>query len=109
MWVIRAKGESYYVDHVESTLPWSTKEAPDNTHTKGSLKFKNALLRVNEDNEATLTELTIYDKFRLRNQKLGITRIMFSPNGDEYEVHMNRSNMLNYSTQEATYYVCRKK
>ena len=44
MWVIRAKGESYYVDHVESTLPWSTKEAPDNTHTKGSIKFKECLI-----------------------------------------------------------------
>jgi hypothetical protein len=37
------------------------------------------LLRVDENNEATLTELTIYDKFRLRNQRLGITRIMFQP------------------------------
>jgi len=79
MWVLKFHGETLYVNHVDAQLPWSTKETPDNTHTKGSLKFKNALLRVNENNEATLTELTIYDKFRLRNQKLGITRIMFRP------------------------------
>ncbi len=63
-------------------MPWSTKETPDNSHTKGSLKFKNALLRVDENNEATLTELTLIDKFRLRNQRLGITRIMAPYQGE---------------------------
>ncbi len=76
MWVLKFHGETLYVNHVDCQLPWSTKETPDNSHTKGSIKVKNALLRINDDNEATLTELTIYDKFRLRNQKLGITRIM---------------------------------
>ena len=79
MWVLKFHGETLYVNHVDAQLPWSTKETPDNTHTKGSLKFKNALLRINDDNEATITELTLIDKFRLRNQKLGITRVMFSP------------------------------
>ena len=82
MWVLKFHGETLYVNHVDAQLPWSTKETPDNTHTKGSLKFKNALLRVNEDNEATLTELTMIDKFRLRNQRLGITRIMASYQGE---------------------------
>ena len=79
MWVLKFHGETLYVNHVDCSIPWSTKETPDNSHTKGSIKVKNALLRVSDDNEATLTELTIYDKFRLRNQKLGITRIMFRP------------------------------
>ena len=79
MWVLKFHGETLYVNHVDCQLPWSTKETPDNSHTKGSIKVKNALLRLDEENCATLTELTIYDKFRLRNQKLGITRIMFRP------------------------------
>ena len=79
MWVLKFHGETYYVNHVDAKLPWSTKETPGNSHTKGSLKFKNALLTINELNEATLTELTLFDKIRLRNQKLGITRIMFRP------------------------------
>jgi len=79
MWVLKFHGETLYVNHVECQIPWSTKETPDNNHTKGSIKVKNALLRINDSNEATLTELTIYDKFRLRNQKLGITRIIFQP------------------------------
>jgi len=76
MWVLKFHGETLYVNHVDCQLPWSTKETPDNSHTKGSIKVKNVLLRISDDNEATLTELNIYDKFRLRNQKLGITRIM---------------------------------
>ncbi len=76
MWVLKFHGETLYVNHVDCQLPWSTKETPDNPSTKGSIKVKNALLRISDDNEATLTELTLIDKFRLRNQKLGITRIM---------------------------------
>jgi hypothetical protein len=41
MWVLKVKGESYYVNHVECDAPWSTKETPDNPHTKGSIKIKN--------------------------------------------------------------------
>jgi hypothetical protein len=82
MWVLKFHGETLYVNHVDCQLHWSTKETPGNSHTKGSIKVKNALLRISDSNEATLTELTIYDKFRLRNQKLGITRIMFRPTTD---------------------------
>ena len=77
MWVVKTHGETFYVDHVDANMPWSTKETPDNSHTKGSLKFREALLVIDDNNCATLSELTIYDKFRLRNQKLGITRIIF--------------------------------
>lgn len=45
MWVIKAKGETHYVNHVdvESGIGFSTKETPNNEHTKGSLKFKGKL------------------------------------------------------------------
>ena len=76
MWVIRAKGESYYVDHVESTLPWSTKEAPDNTHTKGAIKFRQCLITIDSENCAKVTRATAADLSRLRNIKRGITRII---------------------------------
>lgn len=57
MWIIKTKGETYYINHLTSTAPWSTKETPDNEHTKGSLKFKNISLEINEQNEATITSL----------------------------------------------------
>lgn len=82
MWVLKFHGETYYVNHVECNVPWSTKETPDNSHTKGSIKVKEVLLKIDEDNNATLSNLTIFDKIRLRNQKLGITRVMFRPHSD---------------------------
>jgi hypothetical protein len=78
MWVIKTHGESFYVNHVSADLPWTTKETPDNTHTKGSIKFKECLLVIDPDNNANISTLSVFDKVRLRNQKLGITRIIFS-------------------------------
>jgi hypothetical protein len=49
MWVIKTKGETYYVKHVTSFVGWSTKEAPDNEHTKGSIKLKNVMLTIEND------------------------------------------------------------
>ena len=42
MWVIKAKGETYYVNHVDvdSGVGFSTKETPNNPSTKGSIKLK---------------------------------------------------------------------
>ena len=77
MWVVKTQGETFYVNHVTADMPWSTKETPDNSHTKGSLKFKEVLLQIDAENCATLSQLTAFDRIRLRNQKLGITRIMF--------------------------------
>lgn len=41
MWVLKIKGQTYQVSHVESMANFSTKETPNNEHTKGSIKFKN--------------------------------------------------------------------
>ena len=82
MWVLKTHGETFYVNHVEADMPWSTKETPDNNHTKGSIKFREVLLQIDEHNCARLSKLTVVDKIRLRNQKLGITRIMFGWGSD---------------------------
>jgi len=47
MWVLKTKGKTYYVNHVEADCKWSTKETPDNDHTKGSIKFKDCYLTIN--------------------------------------------------------------
>lgn len=89
MWVLKFHGETYYVNHVECNVPWSTKETPENSHTKGSIKVKNVLLSIDSENNATLTNLTIFDKVRLRNQKLGITRIIFKPGSETHKALLN--------------------
>ncbi len=85
MWVLKTHGETFYVDHVECQIPWSTKETPDNPHTKGSIKVKDALLQIDANNCATLTKLTFVDKIRLRNQKLGITRVIVREGEDHWK------------------------
>lgn len=78
MWVLKTHGESFYVNHVNCSIEWSTKETPANSHTKGSIKVKECLLQIDDDNCATLSKLTLLDKIRLRNQRLGITRVIMS-------------------------------
>lgn len=53
MWVIKVKGETYYVNHidVDSGVGFSTKETPNNEHTKGSLKFRAKLKIDNVDDK----------------------------------------------------------
>ena len=85
MWVLKTKGESYYMHHVDCQMPWSTKETPDNPSTKGSLKIKKCLLTINEANEATISELTIHDETRLRNKEKGINRIVVKEGQDYWK------------------------
>lgn len=58
MWVLKMKGKTYYVDHVDADAPWSTKETPDNSPTKGSLKFKHATVEI-EDGTATIRKTNV--------------------------------------------------
>ena len=69
MWVIKTRGESFYVEHVTCELPWSTKETPDNSHTKGSIKIKKCLLTIDENNCATISKLSEDDEQRLSGRK----------------------------------------
>lgn len=55
MWVLKMKGQSYYTHHVDCRKGWSTKETPDNTHTKGAIKIKNCDVEFSE-NISTITD-----------------------------------------------------
>lgn len=55
MWVLKTKGKSFYVDHVDCQCPWSTKETENNPHTKGSIKIKNCTITIDDDNIATIS------------------------------------------------------
>jgi hypothetical protein len=50
MWVVKHKGKTYYVDHIDSEIGFRTKNTPDNEATKGSLQFKGALAITKTDN-----------------------------------------------------------
>ena len=56
MWVIKCRGDTYYIHHVDVSpgVGFSTKETPNNPHTKGSIKIKGYLtLEQSEDNIIT--------------------------------------------------------
>lgn len=55
MWVVKCRGDTHYVDHVDVSpgIGFSTKETPDNPHTKGSIKFKGQLSISVEQNKTT--------------------------------------------------------
>ena len=62
-----AKGQTYYVEHVEANLAWTTKETPDNIRTKGAIKFKECLVTIDDDNCARISVLTKADATRINN------------------------------------------
>jgi hypothetical protein len=53
-WVLKVKGQTHYVWHVSSTASWSTKETPDNDHTKGSLKLRNVNVVIDDQGHAEI-------------------------------------------------------
>lgn len=57
MWIIKTRGQTHYVNHVTADCAWSTKETPDNPATKGSLKFKNCRVIIDENLDATITAI----------------------------------------------------
>lgn len=61
MWVLKTHGVTFYVNHIDASIPFSTKETPDNTHTKGSLKFRDCKLTIRDDNTAAIDKLGIFD------------------------------------------------
>lgn len=52
-WVLKAKGHTFYVNHFEVApgVGFSTKETPDNPHTKAALKVKGKLKIIQEGNQ----------------------------------------------------------
>ena len=77
MWVVKAHGVTFYVNHVTSEMPWSTKETPDNDHTKGSIKFKKCKLTIDQDNNAIISNLGIADAW-LKTPSRKAARLIFS-------------------------------
>lgn len=78
MWTIKTGGKSYYINHMTCLIPWSTKETPNSSHTKGAIKIKNALLVIDDNNDAMLHPLTKEDVTRLKKPKKHYARILVS-------------------------------
>ena len=52
-WIVKHKGQTHYVNHLDSEVGFTTKETPDNDHTKGALQFRGCLSIIKEDGQIT--------------------------------------------------------
>lgn len=55
MWVLKAKGQTFYINHINANCPWTTKENPDHPSTKGLIRFRNCDLLIDKEGTATIT------------------------------------------------------
>lgn len=55
-WIVKCRGKTYYVHTMTSQVGFSTKETPDNEHTKAALQFK-GLLTIVEHNDGSVEAL----------------------------------------------------
>jgi len=90
MWVLKSQGETFYVNHVDCDMPWSTKETPDNPSTKGSLKMKDCHVIIDENSNATIKKLTLINKARLKNVKPLSTRVMAPENSEFHNALLSK-------------------
>ena len=100
MWIIKTGGKTLYLNHVDAKLPWSTKETHNNPATKGSLKFKNALLTIDDENCATLSNLTASDLARIRAAKRNYARIIINTKFAEIGEWL-KENSVKHSTMKS--------
>ena len=56
-WIIKHRGQTHYIHHLDSKIGFSTKETPDNEHTKGSLIFRGSL-EIIEENGLRIARIT---------------------------------------------------
>jgi len=54
MWIVKAKGQSFYVNHVDCNTPWTTREQPDNPSTKGAIRIRRGTLRIDAQANAVI-------------------------------------------------------
>lgn len=54
MWILKAKGSTWYCNNVVSNIGFTTKERPDHSSTKGSIRFRRATITIDEYGNATI-------------------------------------------------------
>jgi hypothetical protein len=58
MWVLKTKGMTFYINHLEANIPWSTKELPEGS-TRGLIRLKNGDITIDADGTATINQKAV--------------------------------------------------
>jgi len=53
-WVVKARGKTYYVGHMDCQTGFTTRETPEHPSTKGSLRVKRGTLSIDDQGSATI-------------------------------------------------------
>lgn len=54
MWVVKARGKTFYVHHMDCQAGFTTRETPDHPSTKGSLRVKRGTLSISAEGHAVI-------------------------------------------------------
>lgn len=54
MWTLKVKGKTFYVNHVDCNVPWTTRETPDNATTKGAIRIKRGTVSIDAEGGASI-------------------------------------------------------
>lgn len=54
MWVVKARGKTYYVNHMDCQAGFTTRETPEHPSTKGSLRVKRGTLSIDAEGNAII-------------------------------------------------------
>lgn len=55
MWVVKARGKTFYVHHMDCQTGFTTRETPEHPSTKGSLRVKRGTLSITAEGHAVIS------------------------------------------------------
>lgn len=111
-WILKTRGESWYVSHVTCEVPWSTKETPTNSHTQAAIKLKNVYVQITDDNEAIIQSLTKEIKQRVMDKQARKIKIgwqsTWNAQVQPYLTHVHHENLRSVESRgcSADWLVC---
>ena len=56
MWTVKAQGKTFYIHHLDSNVPFSTRELPEGS-TRGMIRFRNCNLLIDSEGTAILSPI----------------------------------------------------
>jgi len=58
MWTLKTKGKTFYINHIEANIPWSTRELPEGS-TRGMIRLKNGEITIDAEGNATINQKAV--------------------------------------------------
>ncbi len=63
MWALKTKGKTFYINHIEANIPWSTRELPEGS-TRGMIRLKSGDISIDAEGNATINPKAVKPMLR---------------------------------------------